>query len=825
MASPAAQGPSADGSAADFPAPDGSAFVPGKEPGRRAGHWDIRARLSSVLEAGEAFLEAHPFERGIWLVVAFAAGIVLWVALPGVADWTGALLALGGLSILGLIWRDEAGAGHVRLAVIGLSVMAAAGMTTIWTKSVLAGQPAIDGPRVIMVQGRITERREEAAKARVRLILRTQIEGSAGAVLVRINVPDDKDRKGAEQGAFVRLRARLMPPASPMLPGGYDFARTAWFGGIAATGSAISPVEVLQTSDRGVTLRGMQSGLADHVRSMLAGSPGNIAAAFASGDRGAIAVTDEEAMRDAGLTHLLSISGLHVSALIGAVYWIIARVLSLFPWIALRLRVPVAAALAGALAGVAYTLLTGAEVPTIRSCIGALLVLGALALGRDPLSMRLVAVGGLVVMVFWPEAVLGPSFQMSFAAVMAIIAFHSAAPVRNFMSGEHHGPVARAARSLIMLLATGLVIETALMPIGLFHFHRAGVYGSIANVIAIPLTTFVTMPLIGIALLLDLGGMGAPAWWLCGKSLELLLAIAHFVAAQPGAVTMLPPVAPWSFVMFIVGMLWLALWTGKVRLWGLFPATVAVTVMVLARPPDILVTGDGHHVGMTDDGADLLVLRTTRGDYVRDSLLEMAGMEGEVKTLDQWPGAKCSPEFCAFALVRGRKRFVVLAARNREYIDDMDLAAACERVDIVIADRRLPFSCKPRMLKADRILLAATGGITIDLASGKIRTVAETQGRHGWYRWPEAPELNKLSRTATQPREAPPDAERTGAVVTRVNGNQNHRNQRALPDETFRPAAKPSVQSVPVSPGSSALPPPSVEGRDGGDAVTGQPPT
>lgn len=712
-----------------------------------------------MLEGAEAFLEAHPFERGLWLVVAFAAGIVLWVALPGMADWVAVLLGLAGLTILAHIWRDEIGAGNVRLAIIGLCVMAAAGMATIWAKSALAGQPGIDGPRVAIVQGRIVERREEAAKARVRLVLRAQVKGSTGSVLVRINVPDDKDRPGAEEGAWVRTRARLMPPASPMLPGGYDFARTAWFGGIAATGSTISPVEVLQASNSGVTLRGMQSALAGHVRSMLAGSPGNIAAAFASGDRGAIAVTDEEAMRDAGLTHLLSISGLHVSALIGAVYWIVARVLSLFPWIALRLRVSVAAALAGALAGVAYTLLTGAEVPTIRSCIGALLVLGALALGRDPLSMRLVAVGGLVVMVFWPEAVLGPSFQMSFAAVMAIIAFHSAAPVRNFMSGEHHGPLARAVRSLIMLLATGLVIEAALMPIGLFHFHRAGVYGSIANVVAIPLTTFVTMPLIGIALLLDLGGMGAPAWWLCGKSLELLLAIAHFVAGQPGAVTMLPPVAPWSFGLFIAGMLWLALWTGKVRLWGLLPATVAVTVMVLARPPDILVTGDGHHVGVTGEGAELLVLRTTRGDYVRDSLLEMAGMEGEVKTLDQWRGARCSPDFCGFALVRGGKRFVVLAARNREYIDDMALAAACERVDIVIADRRLPFSCRPRMLKADRSLLGATGGIAIHLSSGHVRTVAETQGRHGWYRWPEPTELIKR-------RGAQGEAGGTAAVAT-----------------------------------------------------------
>ncbi len=728
--------------------------------GRRR-HWDITARLSSILEHAEAFLEVHPFERGLWLVVAFAAGIVAWVTLPGPALWMALLLGAGGVGLLAAIALDEFTFGNLRLAFIGVAAMSCAGLTTIWAKSELVGQPGIVSPRVVWLQGRLVERREEPAKARARLLLRAPIDGFPAPVLVRVNVPADKDHSAARQGSVIRLRSRLMSPAPPMLPGAYDFARTAWFSGIAGTGSALSKIEVLRESDRSTTLRGMQSALAVHVRAMLEGSPGKIAAALASGDRGAIAIADEDAMRDAGLTHLLSISGLHVSALVGFVYWLFARALAFIPWIALRVRVPIAGALAGALAGIAYTLLTGAEVPTVRSCIGALLVLAALALGRDPLSLRLVAVGGLLVMLFWPEAVVGPSFQMSFAAVIAIIAFHSAAPVRGFLSADHHGPVVRMTRSLILLLATGIVIEFALMPIGLFHFHRAGIYGAMANVIAIPLTTFITMPLIGIALLLDLAGFGAPAWWLTGKSLELLLALAHFVAARPGAVTMLPPVAPWSFGLFIAGMLWLALWTGRVRLWGSIPAAIAVTVMILAPTPDILITGDGHHVGITGEGNDLLVLRAGRGDYMRDSLLEIAGMEGQLRTLEDWPAARCSADFCTLAINRGSKRFTLLMARTREYIDDMDLAAACERADIVIADRRLPFSCRPRMLKADRIFLAQTGGIAINLTTGHIRTVAETQGQQGWYRWPVEDEWGdvRLGSTDTSLVKSPPTPE------------------------------------------------------------------
>jgi competence protein ComEC len=218
---------------------------------------------------------------------------------------------------------------------------------------------------------------------------------------------------------------------------------------------------------------------------------------------------------------------------------------------------------------------------------------------------------------------------------------------------------------------------------------------------------------------------------------------------------MLPPVAPWSYGLFITGMLWLALWTGRVRLWGIFPSAIAITVMILAPTPDILLTGDGHHVGITGEGSNLLVLRAGRGDYMRDNLLEMAGMEGDLQTLDDWPGARCSADFCSLVINRNGKRFSLLMSRSREYIDDMALSSACERADIVIADRRLPWSCQPKMLKADRTLLATTGGITINLHTGKIRTVAETQGRHGWYRLPT--DHMPAARVASTARKSTPE--------------------------------------------------------------------
>jgi competence protein ComEC len=273
------------------------------------------------------------------------------------------------------------------------------------------------------------------------------------------------------------------------------------------------------------------------------------------------------------------------------------------------------------------------------------------------------------------------------------------------------------------------------MPIVLFHFHRAGFYGALANVIAIPLTSFVTMPLIGLALLLDTIGAGAPAWWLCGKSLELLLGLAHWIAGQPGAVTRLPAMGSGAFVLFLGGALWLALWRGRVRLWGLVPALLATASLALLQPPDLLVSGDGHHVGIVEAGGNrLLLLRESRDSFASETLTELAGMSGEVVTLAEWPAARCSPEFCAVALQRGHRTWHLLIGRNQERVEERPLAAACELSDIVIADRWLPRSCQPKWLKADRNLLDRTGGLAIDLGRGRVTTVAEGQGAHGWWR-------------------------------------------------------------------------------------------
>ncbi|WP_394727764.1 ComEC/Rec2 family competence protein [Altererythrobacter sp. GH1-8] len=717
-----------------YPASDAAAYSDHAAVQRK---WRKPANLSSLADAAEEFLSGAGFDRAPWLVIAFGLGITSWFVLDSAWQWSSAVGAALLLALTGLALRLTGGRWiHLGQACLGLGLAFALGIMAIWLRSEAVGAVAIERPSVERIDGYVLQREDQPAQDRVRLTLAIRDAESGTARKVRINVPIERISPAMSEGATLRMRVRLMPPASPMLPGSYDFARAAWFKGLSATGSLLGEIEMVEAANSATRLAAAQRAISSHVRKELGGSAGTIAAAFASGDRGGISEADEEAMRDAGLTHLLSISGLHVSAVIAAGYILALKLLALWPALALRVRLPVVAAGVGAMAGIGYTLLTGSEVPTVRSCVAALLVLGALAMGREALSLRMVAAAAFAVLLVWPESIIGPSFQMSFAAVIAIVALHNTGLVKRFLAPREESWLSKNGRRAVMLLMTGFVIELALMPIVLFHFHRAGVYGALANVIAIPLVTFISMPLIAIALAFDVIGLGAPVWWLVGVSLDLLIGIAHFTAEQPGAVKLMPQMSALNYALFLAGSIWLALWQGRRRLAGFLPIAVG-TVILLATPvPNVLIANDGRHVGITTEDGRLLSLRDSRSDYARDNLLELASVAGEPIPLEQWPEARCSRDFCVLTLYREGRKWTLLMSRSRERIEERALAAACAEADIVVADRFLPRSCQPEWLKADARTLRQTGGLAIVFHDEglTIDSVASRQGKHGWWK-------------------------------------------------------------------------------------------
>jgi competence protein ComEC len=706
-------------------------------------------RVRKVKAAIELWLEAERDQLFLWVPVSFGAGITAWFLLPEPSWWWTALLSLAGVVLFAVAIGRGGRAG--RVVAVG-ALLAAAGLALIWWRAASSDAQVLARPVIATFEARVERVEPLPSRDLVRLRLtpirvvavparaarkgdrsRGGRDGNKQELPtlprhVRVNLAEADVPAGLSRGATIRLGARLMPPPQPAVPGAYDYARVAWFDGIGGTGRGFGPVTIVSPGASGGS--GLRERLSKHIQASAPGGAGAIA--LATGDQGGISEEDAEAMRRSGLAHLLSVSGLHITAVVGAVMLLVLRLLALSPWLALRFRLPLIAAGAGAVAAIGYTLLTGAEVPTIRSCVAALLVLVAMAMGREAITLRLVAAGAFIVLLLFPEALAGPSFQLSFAAVAAIVALHEHPRVKAWFAPREQAWWQKLGRTLLSLLLTGIVVELSLMPIALFHFHKAGIYGALANIVAIPLTTFITMPIEALALLFDLVGIGAPLWWLTARSLDLLLWIAHMTASIPGSIAALPAMPGGAFGLMAFGGLWVGLWRTRWRRLGTVPFAMGAAWALATPAPDLLVTGDGRHVAIRTARGGLALLRERVGDYTSDMLAVNSGVDGEPLFLSDQPEARCSRDLCLVEQKAGDRTWRILATRSAYLVPAGELIAACGAADIVVSERWLPDGCRPRWLRLDRDMLAKTGGVAVTLHTGHVATVFQPGDHHPW---------------------------------------------------------------------------------------------
>ena len=674
----------------------------------------------------ERLLENERAQLPPWFVVGFGGGIAAWFTLGRPNQWAAFLCFSAALGMIGFFLAP----GRTGRALGWLGVALTLGCAAAWLRAEQVSAPRLGRPIVASFDARVEAVEALVARDSVRLTLLQKDPQLPPRV--RVSIDSDAAPVGLASGAVLRLRARLAPPPPMALPGTYDFARDAWFKRIGAVGKALGPVEMIEPGAPGM-LDSVRQRLRHHIREQLPANESGIAVALVTGDQNSVTEDDADAMRASGLTHLLSVSGLHIAAVVAAAMFASLKLLALSERLALRFNLVLVSAGVAAAAGIGYTLLTGAQVPTVRSCVAAVLVLLGIALGRDAISIRLVAVGALVVLLFRPEAVAGASFQMSFAAVTAIVAIHSTAWGRRLFQRRDEGIFRRIGRSLAAIVLTGLAVEFALIPFALFHFHRAGLYGVAGNIIAIPLTTFVIMPLEAGALLLDSIGAGQALWWLTGKAIGALLGLAHAIAGAPGAVALMPSMPRWAFGSMVGGGLWLCLWAGRVRLLGLLPIAIGGAAALASPTPDILVTGDGRHLVVLGSDGTPLLLRERAGDYMRDLFAEASGFDGAPDELAAAPFSRCSHDSCVAAIRKGNSEWRLLATRSPARIAWADITASCGTSDIVVSDRRLPRGCSPRWLKLDRATLERSGGVAIYLGdTPRVVTVAERIGSHPW---------------------------------------------------------------------------------------------
>jgi len=681
--------------------------------------------------AGLAHFQQVERERaGLWLPVAFAAGILVYFDLPFeprlAAGPAGVLLSAVALSA----------AGHRALPAFlaGLLLAASAGFTAAQVRTLNVAAPVLERGVTAAVAG-VVESVGMTARGR-RVILRVEslgrlpvekVPGRARVLLLKRDPPP-------APGSRIRVFGRLQPPPPPVSPYAYDFQRALFFDGIGAVGFALAPYTVETTAADGGNAGGLEELrqlLSERIRGRLPGDTGALAAALLVGDRDWISESAETAMRDAGIAHLLAISGLHMGLVAGCVFGFARLLLSLSARTALLWPTRVIAAAAALAFATFYLLLSGAAVPTLRAFVMTAIVLLGVVLGRRAISMRLIAFAALAILAVRPDYLLSASFQLSFAAVTALVAVYETGFWRGAAVSD--GPLRRGLRHVLLLALTSLVATLATLPVALHHFQKAALYGVASNLVAVPAAGLWIMPWGVAALVLMPFGWEAVALVPMGWGLDLVLALAREIQGWPYATHAVRAGPGWVAEVAAFSGLWLCLWRSRWRYLGVAPLAAASALLLLSpwEPPALLVSDRGRVVGV-HAGSELA---TSSGRSGFEALVwrRRAGL------LEEGSGRRfeCDPLGCVFeASGIGTVAWSSSA---------QSLAEDCLRADILVTRIRVPEGCAvPRLILGPREL--RPGGsiaVWLDGARPKVVFSRAVRGDRPCTGWRDFPKVKK----------------------------------------------------------------------------------
>lgn len=666
-----------------------------------------------------------------WLAVCFGAGAALPFALPWqLPVWVG-LATTGALAaVAAWAWRR----GLVAALLLVVLATTAAGTAALQLRSLSVAAPILGraiGP--VDVEGRVVTVEPQGTAWRVTLddVSVRRLEPAATPSRVRVRLHGEPPA----HGAWVRLRARLLPPPGPAAPGAFDFGRQAWFSGIGAVGFAVTRPEVLSapagtwaTVEAGLgTLR---QTVADRLREGVGEASGGVAAALVTGQRGAVPDDVIAAYRDSGLAHLLAISGLHMGLAAGLMFVSLRGLIALVPPLALRVNGKKVAAVGALLGAAAYLALSGANVPAQRAFLMTAVALSAVVIDRSPMTFRVLAAAAVVVLLWRPEAVVGASFQLSFAAVVALVAaYEVVAPRLTQWRTDGEGWLGPAWRGGAVYLA-GILVSTvvstvATAPFTAAHFNAIPAYGPAANLAAMPIMALWVMPWLVAALLLMPVGLDWMAHAALRPGLEAIETVARTVAGWEGAVFAVPPVPTAALAAASLGGLWLCLWRGRWRLAALPVLCAALVAPWLPRPPDVLVNADGTLQAVRSGTG--LVLSPGRADsFARDVWLERNGTGlgrwTERGLADGAPDVSlaCDARGCLYRAADGRT--IALIAHEAAVAED------CRTADVaILLIRTSRRACRaPHVVTfwdlrdqgAHAITLLPEGGLKMDTVEG-----------------------------------------------------------------------------------------------------------
>ncbi|KPP84773.1 MAG: competence protein ComEC [Rhodobacteraceae bacterium HLUCCA08] len=675
-------------------------------------------RLPSLPESWFDRQRGHLFG---WVPVCLAAGIGAYFMLPSELGRDQALtLVAAGLCAIGLgLWRPA------RIGTLAVAAgLIALGLAWAAVRANMVGEPVLSFRYYGPVEGRIVGIDRSASGAERWTLDRVVLEDLSPdrtPARIRVSVHGDGPHVVAEPGMVVILTAHLSPPPGPVEPGGFDFARMAWFDRLGAVGYTRTPTLMLSPAEEGaagLALFRLRRALSLGVQSAMPDETAGVAAALMTGDRSAIPETVLEDLRVSNLAHLLAISGLHMGLLVGTVFAAVRVGCALVPALALRLPVKKIAALVALCAGAGYLALSGGAVATERAFIMVAVMLGAVLLDRRALTLRAVAIAALIVLALRPDALTGPGFQMSFAATTALVAVFGA------MRRVEAEWIPRWARPVLAVFVSSLVAGLATAPFAAAHFNRVPHYGLIANLLSVPVMGMVVAPAAVLAAVLAPLGLASVGLWVMDLGLRWILGVAHWVAGLPSAVSHVVAPAPAVLPILTLGALIVILWRGPGRWAGLAPAALALILWSGTERPVLLVSDTGGLVGLMQ--ADGRVLSKARGEsFAAESWLENDGVPTRQDEAFARPGLSGGERRIAFDL-NGMPMLAVRGKTELERLTDCDGAA------VLISNTTVP---GPRTCRVvDPVTLRQSGALAAYAKDGSLDfvSVRDVTGERLW---------------------------------------------------------------------------------------------
>jgi competence protein ComEC len=635
-----------------------------------------------------------------WVAVAFGTGITFYFAADhepvlGVAAATAAALCA-----VAVFLRRQ------RLFPVAIMVAAVAtGFATATWKTARVAHGVLARPMFsVAISGFVETRdiRERTDRFVLRVATLESPRGEIKLERVRLSV-----RKGTAPavGSFVEVKARLQPPLAPLRPGSYDFGRDMYFQKIGASGFVMGAIKTVEPpSDGGLSLRyaafmqSLRDSIDARIRTVLDGDQRAIATALLTGRRDAISEPVNDAMFISGLGHVLSISGYHMAVVAGVVFFAVRALLALFPALTVSYPIKKWSAVAALLAAAFYLLLSGAEVATQRSFFMTAVVLIAVMVDRRAITFRTLAVAAMIVLAIAPEALVHPSFQMSFAATLGLVALVQIGMPRLFAAPDHSA-TARVAlwggREVMMLVLASLVAGLATTPYAAFHFHRVTPYGLLANLAAMPVVSVLVMPAGLLGLVAMPFGFDGVFWAIMGTGIDWMILVTRWVAALPGAVGRMAAFGIGPLILASAGIILLGLLRTPLRWSGAMLLAVAVIWAVRVPQPDILISGDGRNVGVRGGDGRLHLMRSARDAFLIKEWLSADADPRTAGDASLADGVSCDEVGCVTQLAGGA--LVTLAQRPEALAED------CERAALVVTARQAPTACAASVIDAERL--------------------------------------------------------------------------------------------------------------------------